>query len=139
MNKETEDFKEFMKRREQAAKAYVSGDPQPLDEISVRDDPATFYGPGGDFEKGAGDVSKRYIKDAASFEEGSETHFEILQMAASGDIAYWVGFQRAEARLKGKSEPVSFNLRITEIFRRENGEWKLAHRHADELKSESKD
>jgi len=35
--------------------------------------------------------------------------------------------------MKGQDKDVVFNLRVTEIFRKENGEWKLAHRHADKL------
>lgn len=139
MNKDLEDFKEFMKRREAAAKAYVSGNAEPLGELSARSLPATFFSPKGDFREGAAEVSKTYQTDVNAFETGSETDFEILQMAAAGEIAYWVGFQRAAARLKGRSEPVQFNLRITEIFRREDGEWKLVHRHADPLKAESKE
>lgn len=129
-------FEEFMKRREKAAKAYVSGDAEPLAEISVGDLPATFFSPKGDYRQGADEVLSTYKSDVAIFEAGSESHFEILQMAASDGIAYWVGFQRAKVQMRGQAEPVPFNLRITEIFCREGDDWKLVHRHADSLKHE---
>lgn len=135
-NKDLADFQEFMKQREVAAKAYVNGDTEPLADLSASESPATFFSPKGDYKEGADKVLETYKSDANAFEKGSETNFEILHMVANGDIAYWVGFQRASARMKGQAEPIPFNLRITEIFRRENGEWKMIHRHADPLKTE---
>jgi ketosteroid isomerase-like protein len=131
-------FETFMNRREEAAGAYVSGDPAPLARISAQVSPATFFGPKGGFEQGAEEVSSRYARDAESFEPGAENHFEILHSGASGDLAYWVGFQKATAHIKGNPKPVPFHLRVTEVFHREGGEWKLVHRHADPLAEEEK-
>lgn len=137
MNNDLQDFEQFMKRREKAAQAYVSGDTAPLSRISAQVLPATFFSPKGDYRQGTDEVSSTYEYDATNFEPGGDTSFEILQMAASNGIAYWVGFQRANARMRGSSEAIPMNLRVTEVFRREGNEWKLVHRHADFLKIES--
>jgi len=124
-------FDEFLRRRRMAADSYVSGDPAPLGEIVARISPATFFGPRGGSVQGTPEVWERYERDAAAFGPVSENRLEVIDQGASGDIGYWVGFQRSTATVAGN--PVEFNLRITEIFRRENGEWKLVHRHADPL------
>ena len=136
MNDDLHDFEQFMKRREDAARAFVRGDATPLGRIVARVSLATFFGPQGGYEQGPEHVYSIYERDAARFTSG-DTSFEILQMAASDGIAYWVGFQRAMVRLEGSTEPTTFNLRVTEVFRRESDEWKMVHRHADSLASES--
>jgi ketosteroid isomerase-like protein len=136
MTQELRDFETFMRRRESIASAYVNGDTSPLREITTRQSPATFFGPKGGFNAGASEVAANYEQSAQSFEPGGKNQFEILHMAADDGLAYWVGFQRATSRMRGLSEPVQFDLRITEIFRREGSEWKLIHRHADPLANE---
>jgi ketosteroid isomerase-like protein len=129
---EPADFAAFMKRREEAAAAYVCGDPSPLDAIVPGDGAATFFHPKGPFVVGAAEVRARYDHDAASFEAGGTTHFEALQSGASGDLAFWTGFQVAEVRMRGRDALVPMKLRVTEVFRRtETSGWKLVHRHAD--------
>jgi ketosteroid isomerase-like protein len=136
MTQELRDFETFMRRRESIAGSYVNGDTSPLREIITGQSPATFFGPKGGFNAGAKEVAANYDESAKSFGPGGNNRFEILHMAADGGLAYWVGFQRATSRMRGMSEPVQFDLRITEIFRREGSEWKLIHRHADPLANE---
>lgn len=133
------DFEQFMKEREQAARAYVSGDAAPVLRLLTRVSPSTFFGPKGGYEQGADHVASTHQHGAEQFESGSDNHFEILQKGASDGIAWWTGLQHASARMKGKPDAVPMNLRVTEVFRREDEEWKLVHRHADLLASESAD
>ena len=126
-----ESFADFMRRREAAAQAYVTGDPQPLGDIVAQDGAATFFGPRGGQVSGAKEVWHRYETDASAFAPGGRTNFEILDMAAGDDVAYWVGLQRASVVMGDAAEPAPMDLRITEVFRRENGTWRMVHRHAD--------
>jgi NAD(P)H-dependent FMN reductase/ketosteroid isomerase-like protein len=124
----TADFDAFMKDRERIASAYSSGNPQPLDAIVVRDGSATFFPPRGRIVKGSAAVAKRYHQDAKLFSPRSKNELEIIE-ARAGEMGFWVGLQRFEGAIGGKS--ANLTLRITEIFRRVRGEWKLVHRHAD--------
>jgi ketosteroid isomerase-like protein len=127
-------FEDFMKQRAEAARAYVNGDAAPLDKIVARSGPASFFPPNGGSERGASAVLARYDRDAASFSAGGESELEVLQSAVSGDVAYWTGFQAARVKMGGGgSDPVPMKLRITELFRRIAGEWKMVHRHADSI------
>jgi ketosteroid isomerase-like protein len=120
--REREDFERLMQHRHEVARSYVNGDP----------------GPRGGWERGAEQVWSTYREGSKQFASGSESTLEILHSAASDTLAYWVGIQHANIRMPDKPGPVKMDLRVTEIFRRENGEWKLIHRHADPLANKTK-
>ena len=82
MNKDLQDFEQFMKAREQAARAYARGEAEPLARRSTQASPATFFSPGGGYVAGAEQVLSTYKRDATHFTAG-DTNFEILHMAAS--------------------------------------------------------
>ncbi|MEP6847731.1 MAG: nuclear transport factor 2 family protein [Acidobacteriota bacterium] len=135
MKDDMHDFKEFMKRREDASLAFVNGNVGPLDDISTQTSPATIFGPKGDTVEDADKVNAANAEGAKMFESGSKNRFDVMQMAADNGIAYWTGIQRSVVKIKGKPEAIPMDLRVTEVFRREGEDWKLVHRHADPLKS----
>jgi ketosteroid isomerase-like protein len=55
--------------------------------------------------------------------------FDILAADVVGDMAYTVGYEHTQATVNG--EPQTYTLRATQVYRREGGEWKVVHRHAD--------
>jgi NAD(P)H-dependent FMN reductase/ketosteroid isomerase-like protein len=125
------DFESFLEKRRGVARDYVNGKTESLDAIVTRSDPATFHTPKGDTLSGAAAVAARYQSDAKSFHDGGTTKLEILQSGASGGLAFWTGLQHAEARMGESGEKAAMTLRITEVFRFEDGAYKLVHRHAD--------
>ena len=126
-----ESFEDFMRRREAASNDYIAGDPTALQAMLTRTDPATFLPPNGAVVEGAGPVQQAQVAGAAALGPGSTGHFEVLSCGSSGDLAYWTGRQVASMEIRGQDQPVEMVLRTTEVFRREDGEWKLVHRHAD--------
>jgi ketosteroid isomerase-like protein len=132
-----QDFEQFMKRRADAAQSYVNGDAAPVLGLLTRGSPSTFFGPGGGHTVGADAVAATHEQGAKGFQPGGDNALEFLQMFASDGVGCWVGIQRAHARMPGKPDPVPMALRVTEVFRREDGAWKLVHRHADLLVEKS--
>jgi ketosteroid isomerase-like protein len=57
---------------------------------------------------------------------------EIIAAEAHGDLAYTVAIEHVTAAING-AEPTPYALRATTIFRRENGEWEVVHRHGDPM------
>lgn len=128
-----QEFERFMQQRREVAAAYVDGDALPLAGISTRSDPASFFGPGGGVAQGAAHVLEVNDAGARHFAPGGHNELEVLHAQACGDLAYWVGIQRARVHVRGQAASVEMALRVTEVFRREEGLWKLVHRHADGL------
>jgi ketosteroid isomerase-like protein len=124
-------FEDLMSVRQRAAEAYVSGDSAKLDSLVPHNGIASWHSPRGETVIGAEPVAARYIKEAATFHSDGTTHFEIIQQGCDGGLGFWTGFQVATVRIGDAPHPVTMRLRVTEIFRKIDGTWKLIHRHAD--------
>ena len=135
--RESQSFDEFLKARKTASDAYIEGDFAPLSALLTTEDPASFMPPSGAVVRGARASSQAQEQGARQFRQGSRGSFEIIQSHASGDLGFWTGLQPADVMMEGKGAPQHMTLRVTEVFRREDGAWKLVHRHADMAKEEA--
>ena len=124
-------FERFWADRTQAARAYVRGDGGKLDAFVPHDGNASFHSPRGDTVVGAPDVASRYLSDAKSFHSNGTTQLEVIQRAYDGDLGFWTGIQIAHVQIGDASHAVQMRIRVTEVFRKIDGEWRLIHRHAD--------
>jgi ketosteroid isomerase-like protein len=126
-----ESFDDFLRRREKASNDYIRGDAKALAGMLTTQNPSTFMPPTGAVVQHADAVRDAHVKGAAAFGPGSTGHFEVLNSGSSGALGYWTGRQFATMDVNGQDKPVPMVLRTTEVFRLEDGEWRLVHRHAD--------
>lgn len=64
-----------------------------------------------------------------SFSDCTSYAFEVQAYDVVGDMAYTTGMEHTSTSMDG--QPRSYTLRATQVYRREGGAWKVAHRHAD--------
>lgn len=115
--------------------AFVKGDPEPVLRLYSRRDDVTLANPLGPPARGWAQVAKASQDAAALSRGGAFVGFETISEYQTADLAYNLEIQRTEARLGGADELTPVSLRVTTIFRREDGEWRIIHRHADPITS----
>lgn len=124
-----EDFLVWVNSRLRAAEvALHDGDAEPRMAIWSRGEPVTVFGAWRDV-RGQDDVSSLFSRLAAAFSDCTSYTYELIAADVVGDMAYTVGYEHTRVSVDG--EPREYTLRATQIYRREDGEWKVAHRHAD--------
>ena len=100
-------------------------------------DATSFYGWGG-WEKGWDAVSARWDWAGQQF-RGGTVSYRSLTVVASGDLFYTTDIETFRMNaMDGLSGSTGWSNRVTHIFRREDGEWRLLHRHGNRLEDQYK-
>jgi ketosteroid isomerase-like protein len=128
-------FQAFLPQWEAAQSRFINGDPSVWKKNAAQGEDATIFGAFGGHEKGWKEVGPRYDWASSQFKEsGAKQKIEYLNSATSGDLAFTVAIERQEeVRLGDQNKPAARALRVTQVFRKEGGVWRLLHRHADPL------
>ena len=106
-----------------------NGDAGPRFSMWSHKDPVTLYG-AAMAGKGWEQVGAVFMHIANRFSDCESCDWEVVAAGVSTDLAYIVAIERTTCSVGG-SPPSPYALRSTTVFRREDGDWKVVHRHAD--------
>jgi ketosteroid isomerase-like protein len=122
---------DLIRRTAEAASALIRGDIRTyLTHIRHADDYTLMAPSGGEPRRGF-DASDQALEAMEQyFHGGGEAELEVFQ--TSGDMVVLVAIERQHGEVGGLPDQ-DWSLRVTLVFRREGGEWRLVHRHADPL------
>jgi ketosteroid isomerase-like protein len=132
---ELEDFRTvFLARQTEAEEALVHGEVEPRLALWSRSDPVSLLGGWGPNKTGWPEVERtfRWVAERLGGVDYSDFHYdvEVAEVSPDAQMAYTVGFERFnEVLADGGKKP--WTVRVTHVYRREGGEWKIVHRHGD--------
>ena len=128
---ELEDFQhDFLPRFIDAQSVFHDGNAGPNNDLWTDTDPVTLFAARGLCESGTDRVTETFDRVASEFSAVRDYEWELFASVVSGDFAYTVAIERYTASLRGEA-PAQQELRVTHVYRRENGVWRAVHRHAD--------
>lgn len=94
---------------------------------------ATLLNPFGRMAVGWEQVSQTQERNASLFRDGDPTSFERVVTCVTPELAFIVEVEQHRTRMGDGTEIVPLALRVTTVFRPEDGVWKVVHRHADPI------
>lgn len=120
--------------RDASAKFYAAlnrmteGDSSQLADIWSHSETVTTMHPIGGKQVGWSEVKGSFDEVAGLASSG---HVELAgqTLQSGGELAYELGIERGQFTLAG--ETITVEQRVTNIYRREDGEWKIVHHHTD--------
>ncbi len=124
------EIEEFITLCHEALSQQSQGRPEPFLQLWSHADDVTIMAAAGGYHVGFEQVSTllRWASKAQSFDGWSA---ENIVTAVVSDLAFSVELEHYAQQAGGEDKGMT--LRATQIYRRENGEWKVIHRHGDVL------
>jgi uncharacterized protein (TIGR02246 family) len=109
----------------------LAGDTSEMFDICSHADDVTTMHPLGGRQVGWPEVRESWEMAASAISGGSVEVSDLQVARLADDAAYTIGTENASASIGGTQ--VAFSARCTNVYRREDGVWKLVHHHTDLL------
>ena len=113
--------------------ALHDGKPGARDDTWSDREPITLFGAWMNATN-AGEARAVFRRLEQAFAEARDERVALVAHGVSGDLAYTVHREHTTTSVLG--EPREYVLRVTQVYRREDGTWKVVHRHADNDEAE---
>jgi len=128
-----DDVDELIEQFHLASDEFLKGNPEPVNKLWSRREDVTLANPFGPPVRGWDEVAKVGDRAASQVRDGELVSVEIVAKHVTAELAYVVEIERPKAKIGGSEDITPFALRVTMIFRPEDGGWKIVHRHADPI------
>jgi ketosteroid isomerase-like protein len=129
----SEDFAAAVDESHAALVEFVKGNPEPLKRLYSQRDDVSLGNPFGPFQRGWKDCADMMERTATVYSDGKAVAFDTVATHVTPDIACLVEVERYLTKIGGRPEVSTVTLRVTTVFRPEDGTWKMVHRHADPI------
>jgi ketosteroid isomerase-like protein len=131
-NVSDDDVSVLIERCAEAASAFIRGNMRRYVDLIEHGHDYTLLAPFGGEPRRGFDASEEALDATARYFRGGEAEQEVLATYASGNLVVLVVIERQHGEVGGLPDQ-DLSLRVTLVFRRDNGVWKQVHRHADPL------
>jgi ketosteroid isomerase-like protein len=118
---------------EEANAALMRGDVATYRTLVPRTQDFTLMSPFGGVPSREADITEKTWDGMSRFFRNGTLKQELIQTYAGTDMIVLVVVERANVEVGGLPAQ-DWALRVTLVYQREDGEWRLAHRHADPLR-----
>jgi hypothetical protein len=122
---------ELLGNLEEATTAFICGEMERYLELTPHASGFSLANPLGGAPQVYDDRAES-IREAADFFEGGEAKIELIETHAWDDTLVLVMIERQHGRVGGLPDQ-KWDLRVTQIYRRDGPDWLMVHRHADPL------
>jgi ketosteroid isomerase-like protein len=128
-----DDVDELIEQYHRVQREFLRGNPEPVKDLFSRREDVSLANPYGPPVRGFDEVAKVIDHSSSLRRDGTFVGWQILAKYITAELAYVVQIERAEAKIGAREDITSYAVRATMIFRPEDGEWKVVHRHADPI------
>src|ERR671921_957713 len=120
-----DDVYELIERCQLGLDEFMKGNPEPVKELFSHREDVTLANPLGLPAHGWDEVGATIERAASQFRDGRLVSVEIVEKHVTPEFAYTLWMEHAEGKVSGREDVAPATLRVTMIYRPEEGEWKV--------------